>query len=205
MSVGYLSLLLIIRSRVGRWVDILLGGVGFFHTLVSLLVLLLSCPKSNSNNVLALSVILKQSEKHNTHRHADTCTDCLQQRHKCCNYHSQRSPIFVRIKHSCQKFSVWSQVCSQWRNSSTLLKVKRLGIKKYKSIYSDVNMHALTRWHKFEIFEWVEMPFGLSNSISSLPMGNFYLGFKTLYTISENYRIAYKPMLKKKKVRFFTS
>lgn len=111
-------------------VDILLGGVGFFHTLVSLLVLLLSCPKSNSNNVLALSVILKQSEKYNTHRHADTCTDCLQQRHKCCNYHSQQSPIFVRIKHSCQKFSVWSQVCSQWRNSSTLLKVKRLGIKK---------------------------------------------------------------------------
>jgi len=48
------------------------------------------------------------------------------------------------------------------------------------------------------------MPFGFSNSLSSLPTGNFYLQVKTFYTISENYRIAYKSTLKKK-VRFFTS
>lgn len=88
---------------------------------------------------------------------------------------------------------------SQWRNSSTLSKVKRIGIKKYKSMYSDVNMHALTRWHKSEIFEWVEMPFGFSSSTSELPTGNFYSCFKMFYRNSENYRIAYKSMLKKKK------
>lgn len=163
------------QSRVRRWVDILLEGVGFFHPLVSLLVLFLSWPQSNSNYVLALSAILKQSEKHNTHRRADTCTDCLQQQHKCCNNDSQRSPVFVRIEHSCQKCSVWSQVLSQRRNSSTLPKVKRLRIKKYKSIYSDVNMHALTRWHKFEIFEWVEMPFGFFSSNLSPPIAGQFL------------------------------
>lgn len=169
-----------------------------------LLVPFLSWSQSNSNNVSALSAILKQSENQNTHGRADTRTDCLQQRHKCCSNHSQRSPIFVSIKHSCQKFSVWSQVCSQWRNSSTLPKVKRLSIKKYKSIHSDVNTHALTRWHKSEIFEWVEMPLAFLSHRCQEAICTY--NSKHFTESVKNYRIAYECMLKNlKEVRFFTS